>query len=189
MTIIILIDGTKIYVQILIDNFSRYIVGWSVTKFQSGELTAKLLRKGAENSRKLGLQWKIPEIFTDGGPENDNEWVDKLIKSGYIVRTIAQTHQCRFSNSLVEALNRSLKINCLYNHPLNTIADIKRLVNYYLNQHNDFMPHSAFNGATPLQMFTGTWTKKHAKEMKQKLVDAKVKRREYRRSFACGNCG
>ena len=131
VTIVKLIDGTKIYVQILIDNFSRYVVAWSVSGYESGQSTVKLLRAGAENSRKLGLQWKIPEIFTDGGPENDNQWVDKLIEAGYIIRTIAQTHQSIFSNSLVEALNRSLKVNCLYNYPLNTFCDVERLVNFY----------------------------------------------------------
>jgi len=189
VTIVKLIDGTKVYVQILIDNYSRCVVAWSVDRFQSGRLTAKLLRKGAENSRKLGLPWKIPEIFTDGGPENDNQWVDKLIASGYIIRTIAQSPQSRFSNSLVEALNRSLKVNYLYNHPLNTFRDVERLVNFYLDQHNNVMPHSAFNGATPIQIFTGTWTSKHESDLKEKITHAKAKRREHRLLLSCSNCG
>ena len=107
--------------------------------------TAKLLRTAAEKSMEMGLSWKIPEIFTDGGPEHDNEWINELVKSGFIIRTIALT-ESRFPNSLVEALNRSLKVNCLYNHVLNTFADVQRLVNFYLNQHNEVMPHSAFQG-------------------------------------------
>jgi putative transposase len=187
VTIVKLIDGTKVYIQILIDNFSRYVVAWSICRSQSGLLSVDLLRKGAEASRKLGHPWEIPEVFTDGGPENDNQWVDKLIESGFIIRTIAQL-ESRFSNSLVEALNRSLKVNCLYNHPLNTFKDVERLVNCYLNQHNTVVPHAAFKGATPLQMYTGTWTSENTAELKRKLTRAKLGRKNLRNSLSCASC-
>jgi len=187
ITIIKLVDGTKIYIQILLDNYSRYVLAWSISKEYGGQSTAALLRCGARRAKELGHDWPCPEVFTDGGPENDNEWMDHLVEIGFIIRTFALT-ESKFSNSLVEALNRSLKVNCLYNHPLDTYADVKRLVNFYMNQHCYVMPHSAFNGATPFQMYIGSWTKAKEQELKQKLETAKIKRREYRLSLSCANC-
>lgn len=187
ITIIKLIDGTKVYIQILVDNFSRYVLAWSVSKEYNGRLTVKLLRRAAKIAERFGFDWPCPEVFTDGGPENDNQWVDHLVARGFLVRTIALI-ESKFSNSIVEALNRSLKVNCLYNYPLNTFADVKRLVDFYLEQHNRVMPHSAFNGATPYQQFIGSWTEAKERELKQRLTTAKVKRREYRQSLSCDNC-
>jgi len=187
VTIIRLLNNTRIYIQLLLDNFSRYVIAWSVKSYQSGESTTALLREGALHSRELGVFWNCPEIYSDGGSENDNELVDRLISKGYLTRTIALS-ESTFSNSIPEALNRSLKHNCLFHHPLNTLADVKRLVAFYIDQHNNIMPHSAFNGATPLQMYTGTWTQKNEQELKQRFVDAKKERRQARFSLSCSNC-
>jgi hypothetical protein len=43
----------------------------------------------------------------------------------------------------------------LYLHQLDSIATVRRLVGFYVQQHNEVMPHSAFNGLTPDEVYFG----------------------------------
>jgi hypothetical protein len=41
----------------------------------------------------------------------------------------------------------------LYLHQLDSIGTVRRLVSFYVQQHNQVMPHSAFNGLTPDEVY------------------------------------
>ncbi|MCL2726616.1 MAG: integrase core domain-containing protein [Polyangiaceae bacterium] len=60
------------------------------------------------------------------------------------------------SNSLIESWWRSLKHRWLYLHPFDIFATVERLVAVYVQQHNSVIPHSAFNGQTPDEMYSGS---------------------------------
>ena len=66
-------------------------------------------------------------------------------------RVLAQT-EIRFSNSMIEAWWRSLKHHGLYLHPLDSMAKVRSLVEFYVAEHNSRLPHSAFRGQTPDEM-------------------------------------
>ncbi|HEY3450386.1 MAG TPA: hypothetical protein VGK67_28790, partial [Myxococcales bacterium] len=61
-----------------------------------------------------------------------------------------------FSNSMIEAWWRSLKHQGLFLNQLDSLAAVQRLVTFYVGQHNAVMPHSAFKGQTPNEIFFGT---------------------------------
>ena len=61
-----------------------------------------------------------------------------------------------YSNSMIEAWWRSLRHNWLYLHRLDDIAEVRKLVAFYVEQHNEVMPHPAFRGQTPSEMYFGT---------------------------------
>ena len=48
-------DGTKAYVQAVIDNFSRYVLAWKATSDYGGARTKDLLLKALKKSKELGL--------------------------------------------------------------------------------------------------------------------------------------
>ncbi len=58
-----------------------------------------------------------------------------------------------FSNSLIESWWRALKHQWLF---LNTVGRLKKLVLFYVHEHNTRLPHSAFRGQTPDEMYFGT---------------------------------
>jgi hypothetical protein len=60
-----------------------------------------------------------------------------------------------FSNSLIEAWWRSLKHQWLFLHPLDNLATVKRPVAFYVTEHNQKIPHSAFEGQTPDEVYFG----------------------------------
>jgi transposase InsO family protein len=148
-TVIRLLDGTKAYVHAVIDNFSRRILAWRVADtFAPVTSVAVLL----EASRGATHSTSAPVVLADAGVENVNAQVDELITTGVLRRLLAFT-ELKFSNSMIEAWWRSLKHQWLFLHPLDSVATIRRLVAFYVHEHNHVLPHSAFRGQTPDEMY------------------------------------
>ena len=93
-TLIRLLDGSKAYLHAVIDNFSRRVLAWRVNDTFIPAVTAELL---VEAGREI--EDTKPQLLVDGGVENYNSAVDKLVDSGLLKRILAQT-EIRYSNSL-----------------------------------------------------------------------------------------
>jgi putative transposase len=87
--------------------------------------------------------------------ENINGDVDALIEAGIITRILALV-EVTYSNSMIEAYWRSLKHQWLYLNSLDNVAALEKLVVFHVEQHNSMMPHSAFCGQTPNEIYFGT---------------------------------
>jgi putative transposase len=96
-----------------------------------------------------------PVVLADAGVENVNAQVDALIETGVLRRLLAFT-ELTFSNSMIEAWWRSLKNQWLFLHSLDSVTTVRRLVAFYVDEHNRVLPHSAFRGQTPDEMYFGT---------------------------------
>ena len=95
--------------------------------------------------------------MTDAGVENVNAAVDATLLAARLRRVLAQV-EVTFSNSIIEAWWRSLKHQWLYLNSLDTIGRLRELVAFFVEAHNARMPHSAFCGQTPDEMYFGTAT-------------------------------
>jgi hypothetical protein len=84
-------------------------------------------------------------VLADAGVENVNAHVDALIETGVLRRLLACT-EMTFSNSMIEAWWRSLKHQWLFLHALDSVATVRRLVAFYVHEHNHVLPHSTFRG-------------------------------------------
>ena len=96
-----------------------------------------------------------PVVLADAGVENVNAQVDALISAGVLRRMLALT-ELQFSNSMIEAWWRSLKHQWLFLHSLDSVTTVRRLVAFYVDEHNRVLPPSAFRGQTPDEMYLGT---------------------------------
>jgi hypothetical protein len=56
---------------------------------------------------------------------------------------------------MIEALWKSMKHGWLFLHQLDTFATLEKLIPFYVEQHNSVVPHSAFAGQTPDEMYFG----------------------------------
>jgi len=108
-----------------------------------------------EASRGATRSETRPGVLADAGVENVNAQVDELITPGVLRRVLAFT-ELKFSNSMIEAWWRSLKHPWLFFHWLDSLPTVRRLVAFYVDQHNRVLPHSAFHGQTPDEMYFGT---------------------------------
>jgi putative transposase len=139
MTVVRLLDGTKAYLHAVIDNFSRRILAWQVADTFAPVTSVAVL---IEASRGATPSETTPVVLADAGVENVNAQVDDLIASGVLRRVLAFT-ELQFSNSMIEAWWRSLKHNWLFLHSLDSVTTLRRLVDFYVHEHNGVLPHSA----------------------------------------------
>jgi hypothetical protein len=124
---------------------------------------------------------------SDGGVENVNAGVDGLIESGMLRRVVA-LQDVMFSNSLIEAWWRTLKHQWLFLNTLESCETVRRLVAFYVASHNAEIPHSAFRGQTPDEVYYG-----RGQEIPARLEAARTQAREARlkanREASCQQCG
>ena len=85
------------------------------------------------------------------------------------------------------ANDRSLKHQWLYLHSLDSVAGVQKLVAFFVEEHNTKMPHSAFHGHTPDEMYFGT-----AANLPGQLAaarrDARQRRLAVNRAVSCPRC-
>ena len=186
-TVIRLLDGTKAYVCAVIDNYSRRILSFRVAdRFAVGNTIAVLVEAARGAVGASGAK-KPPMLVVDGGVENFNGGVDELIGNGVLRRVLALT-DLEFSNSLIEAFWRQMKHQWLFLNTLDTVAAVRRHVSTYVAAHNGQIPHSAFHGQTPDEMYFGT-----GGGVPAKLAAANKAAQEARllanRGLSCAECG
>jgi transposase InsO family protein len=183
VTIVRLLDGTRAYLHAAIDNYSRRILSWSLEDRLGSGGTCRLLREAAFQLRGRAL---AATVVADSGSENINADVDDLLEEVGLGRTLAQV-DVTFSNSMIEAFWRSLKHSWLYLHSLESIESLRHLVDFYVRQHNEVIPHAAFEGQTPDEMYFGG-----GDAVVVKLGDARIRARDRRieanRTAQCGVC-
>ncbi len=186
LTKIRLLDGTQGYLQAVIDNSSRYVLAWQVSGEYGGLQTAQLLRQAMTEAYRLHRK-NVPEVYTDSGRENINQFVSELERQNFIHLVQAQL-DVRFSNSMIEAFFRSLKHQHLHYRMLKDLSTLKSEAEFYLREHNERIPHSALDGATPLESYTGAWTEVDRMQLCEERKRAITERLQVNRSLRCGQC-
>ena len=106
-TVIRLTTGIRIYLQAVIDNFSRRILAWRVSDMLSSATTRELLIEASKGLPDESANANVV-VVTDGGSENFGEVEQLLEDSNSLSRVLAQT-DIVCSNSLIEAFWRQLK--------------------------------------------------------------------------------
>jgi putative transposase len=86
VTIIRLLDGTRIYLHAVIDNFSRRILSWALEDRLGSGATCRVLHEAAS---QIGADSGDPIVLADSGSENVNREVDGLLESVDLRRVLA----------------------------------------------------------------------------------------------------
>ena len=188
VTILKLLDGTKTFIHAVIDNYSRKILAWTLASRLDPATTCQVLVAAGQHlaEKEREPADACPTVVADSGVENVNSTVDATLASAKLRRVLAQV-EVAYSNSIIEAWWRSLKHQWLYLNTLDTMAHLETLIAFFVEEHNAKMPHSAFAGQTPDEMYLGT-----AKNLPHELVVARGKARERRlavnRAVSCHRC-
>jgi transposase InsO family protein len=183
VTIIRLLDGTRAYLHGVIDNYSRRILSWTLGERLGSGGTCRILREAVVQLNDCPGH---SIVVADSGSENVNGPVDNLLDDEELTRGLAQV-EVTFSNSMIEAFWRSLKHSWLYLHSLDSFAVLRRLIEFYVTAHNEVMPHSAFQGQTPDEVFFGIGDEV-AKRLSEARDSAREERMRANRTAQCGVC-
>jgi len=181
-TILRLLDGTRAYLHAVIDNYSRKILAWTVAARLAPTATCQLLLAAGRHLVFAGR----PLLYADSGVENVNGAVEATLLSACLDRVLAQV-EIAFSNSMIEAFWRSLKHQWLYLNSLDSLARLRTLVEFYVEQHNTRMPHAAFHGQTPDEIYFGTAANLPA-ELAAAREQAPAARLASNRAMSCDRC-
>jgi len=124
--------------------------------------------------------------MADGGVENFNREVDALVGGGLLNRVRALV-DVRFSNSMVESWWSKLKHRWLFLHRLETAAAVRRYVEFSVAEYNATIPHAAFPGQTPDEIYFGKGEAVPAKlEVGRRAAQAR--RLKVNRAAWCDRC-
>ena len=124
--------------------------------------------------------------FSNANLQNVLEGCWALVRASIIQRVLAQV-DIHFSNSMIESWWRQLKHQWLFLNTLDSIETVRKLVAFYVQQHNEHVPHSAFKGQTPDEMFFATGAEVPEKLLAAHLL-AKQARREANQARSCSAC-
>ena len=181
VTIIKLLDGTRLFLHALIDNYSRKLLAWELATKLDPTTTCRVLEAAGRH-----LPGDVPTVACDSGVENVNGKVDALVDTGRLRRVLALV-EVSYSNSMIEAWWRNLKNSYLYLHTLDSAAAVEKLVAFYVEQHNSVMPCRAFNGRTPDEVYFGTATDLED-ELAVRRREARTERVATNRATTCATC-
>ena len=171
------------WLHAVIDNFSRRILAWRVAeRFEIANAVAVMEEAvgGAVSADDR------PTVMADGGVENFNGEVDALVDGGLLSRVRALV-DVRFSNSMIESWWSKLKHQWLFLHRLETVAAVRRHVAFYVAEYNATIPHAAFSGQTPDEIYFGRGEGIAAK-LEAGRCAARAMRLTVNRAVWCGRC-
>lgn len=187
VTVVNVRPGYKLYIQAVIDNFSRFVLAWRVTESIGAYETIETLRLAKDRASKTLTSSSSSNVMMDPGTENNNHLVLNYIHSSNLIRTLARV-DVRYSNSMIENLFRQLKNNYLYHQGIRTIQDLERKVAYYINQHNKIIPLRTHDGGTPEEIYRSKWNDEMRAELRKTRKEALDQRRVKNRIPSCDAC-
>ena len=162
-------QGDTLYLCLIMDDKSRYILDWSITASPTFEFVKELLEQTFERYGK-------PEVIkSDNGPQFRKKFENQL-KEWMIEHHPSPTY-CPSYNGKLERKNRDLREiierfedDASLEHIFSTIAGS-------IHEHNHIRPHQSLGGATPYQSYNGFADKVKAK------MEAFKKREKRRKGF------
>ncbi|WP_418639273.1 DDE-type integrase/transposase/recombinase [Winogradskyella sp.] len=144
-------DHTKHYIHILMDHYSKKIIGCRIERSSSGKTIRALLQNAFEEYRPNATLF-----LTDGGSENVNSNVSSFLESteNKLIHRIAQRNVV-FSNSMIEAFNKVLKHQFLYPRTITNGTALNKVMAEVLPIYNNQRPQLILGGNTPHETFNG----------------------------------
>lgn len=136
-----------LYLAVVIDIFTRKVVGWSMSRSMHTQLVLDAL---AAAMRATSPDAKVV-FHSDRGSQYASEAYRKFCKNIDIIPSMSRKGNC-YDNSYVESWFGSLKKECIYRNSNNTEEVVRELVfNYIEVWYNKRRKHSALGYVSPEQ--------------------------------------
>jgi putative transposase len=180
------LDKKRYYIYLLIDNFSRCILSYEIRERVSGIVTAKTIYDAYNKALDVDKELNV-KLIVDGGPENNNVNVDGFINQSRInIKKLVALRDIEKSNSMIEALNKTLKYHYIFPKHPRDLKHLKRTLRFFIEDYNTKRPHGALNGLTPIEAWKG---KQPPNDLRTTLLkQARLDRIAYSRENRCGKC-
>lgn len=136
-----------LYLAVVMDAFSRRIVGWSMNRRATSRLTENALLMALQQRKLRG-----PLIHhSDRGSQYTDHHYQQMLTDRGIQPSMSATGSC-YDNAMVESFFATLKTECA-NQVFDTINDARSTIAYYIEAwYNRRRLHSSLDFASPLHV-------------------------------------
>lgn len=139
-----------VYITAIIDWYSRFIVGYSISNTLQAESVTRVVKEAIRNHGK-------PEIInSDQGVQFTSREYIELIKSYESIKISMDGKGRATDNIAIERFFRSYKWERLYLMYPETVSEIKTITREYIQHYNYDRGHQSYNYKTPAEIYYAT---------------------------------
>ena len=149
-----LADGTTVYICIVIDDHSRYVLLALVGLEKTATLTTQAVKDAVDTAGKP------LEIMTDNGREFVSAWEESLTQFGQQLDELDIKHLTSppyypQANGKAEAFIKTLNRELLASRSFATVQELQTAVAEFLIYYNNYRGHSSLGWQAPVSRFAG----------------------------------
>lgn len=137
--------GERYALYVMLDLFSRYVVGWMLAHAENGELAADFIQQCHENQ---GIDPGTLIVHSDRGTAQKSEKVRKLTDLLDVARSYGRPRVCN-DNPFAEALNKTVKYYRSYPHRFAGFDHAQAYCREFFTWYNHDHRHSGIAMLTP----------------------------------------
>jgi len=137
------------YISVVMDLFSRMIVGWNVGKDITADLVTTAFERAVQFRRISTLDKHELTFHSDRGVQYCSDKFRAILKRYQVRQSMSRRANC-WDNSVVESFFRSLKVERIKGLKIKSINQLRRLIFDYINNfYNNWRSHSFLLGYSP----------------------------------------
>ena len=179
-------DTKVVCIAFVMDNYSKMILGYHVAEKLSFEVVKEALSKALETIMQHPDQHHS-YLVADGGSENHNRKIDQFISelSGHELTKIRALKDIRFSNSMVEAIHKTMKSRYLQNRKFELLASMVNYLDAAVKDYNEVRPHYKHRLMTPREVY---FNQNIGFDQRARVKKAIRRRVKMNKSSKCSEC-
>lgn len=145
-------NGTRVYLTVFLDDYSRYIVAWNLQLRQTSEFVMNTVLDGFQN------YGKPEEILSDQGRQyfswRGKSDFQRLLEKEGIKHVVARSHHPQTVGKC-ERLWETVGQEFWNRVRPQELSDARERLKHYFNHYNHFRPHQGIGGMVPADRFFG----------------------------------
>ena len=145
------VKGRYYYLYVIIDVFSRYVVGWMIAEQESASLAQELI---AESCARQGIQPDQLTIHADNGGAMTAQSVAQLMQDLRVNKSHSRPH-VPDDNPFSEAQFKTLKYSAAFPGEFSSLAAARRWLEAFFTWYNHEHHHTGIGLFTPAAVHTG----------------------------------
>ena len=146
------VHSDKAYALFILDDFSRFCVGFALTQKPSAELAISTVNKA------IGRYGRPERILSDRGPQfhawNGVSRFDEFLADFFIDHSVTKANHA-FTNGKIESFNRSIETELLDVEEFASLKEAEEGIRSYVEAYNFFRTHMGIDGLVPADRFFG----------------------------------
>lgn len=142
------------YLSLVTDAYSRFIVGYSLTRTLEVEGPLKAINQAIETYHSYGIDIEGMVHHSDRGVQYASKAYTDLLKSNRIRISMTQTGD-PLHNALAERMNNTIKNGWFFNDGDLNFEQVSRVIDKSIDMYNRARPHKALGMKTPMEILTG----------------------------------